>query len=205
MSTLAGNPKPGYADGTGTAASFNWPTDLVIDANGNLYVTDYYNYRIRKVTPAGVVSTFAGSGSYFSADGVGTSANLGGPINVAIDNTGNLYIAQGDNLIRKITPNATVTTVAGTASPLTSVFEMPRGMFVDKTGTLYVGSNYQILKVTPTGQVSVFAGAASQNGENYEYGLITAARLDFVEGIVIDTNGNVYLSQGNEIDEITFE
>jgi streptogramin lyase len=203
VTTRAGNPTKGYADGTGTAASFNYPTDLVIDASGNLYVTDLYNYRIRKVTPAGVVTTFAGNSNYFSADGVGTSANLDEPINIAIDNSGNLYVAQTDNLIRKITPNATVTTVAGTASPLTSSFEMPRGMFVDKTGNLYVGSDYQLLKVTPAGQVSVIAGIANQEGPRY--GILTTATLGFMEGIVIDSNGNVYLSEGNGIDEITFE
>jgi hypothetical protein len=79
VTTLAGNITKGYADGVGTAAAFNNPFGLVTDANGNLYVTDYYNNRIRKITPNGVVSTFAGSGSPYSADGISTAANISGP------------------------------------------------------------------------------------------------------------------------------
>ena len=112
--TLAGSGIAGYADGAGSAAKFNKPYGITVDASGNLYVTDAGNNRIRKITPAGVVSTFAGDGTAGYADGVGTAAKFNYPHGITIDRSGNLYVADSrNNRIRKITPAGVVSTYAG--------------------------------------------------------------------------------------------
>jgi hypothetical protein len=105
VTTLAGSGTAGFTDGTGTAASFNNPCHLTVDANGNVYVADYGNNAIREITPAGVVTTVAGTGTIGSTNGAALSATFYNPTGIAIDASGNLYIADGSNqLIRKITP-----------------------------------------------------------------------------------------------------
>lgn len=92
VTTVAGSGIAGYADGTGTAAQFNEPVGVTLDASGNLYVMDYVGSRIRKITPGGIVSTIAGSGVVGYADGVGTSAQFNYPLHLALDTTGNLFV-----------------------------------------------------------------------------------------------------------------
>ncbi|MGZ0228806.1 MAG: hypothetical protein ACKVKO_02425, partial [Acidimicrobiales bacterium] len=152
----------GSDDGTGTAASFNQPQGVVFGGDGNLYVLDTGNRTIRKVTPAGEVTTFAGSGSSGSDDGTGTAAGFGEVMGAAFDGDGNLYVADaGNNTIRKITPAGEVTTLAGSAGSSGSIngigpaarFSSPRGVAVDGDGNLYVTDTYnsKIRKVTPAG------------------------------------------------------
>ena len=202
VSTLAGSDK-GYSDGLGAAASFNRPTDVVVDGAGNLYLTDTYNYRIRKISPDGLVPTFAGSGSATSQDGIGIGANLDNPNDLAIDKDGNLYVSQADNLIRKITPGAVVTSIAGTvAIPITSSFNLSQGIAVDNSGNIYIENSgqYQIEKISPSGQISVFAGTGNQQ---YIPGVLSKASFNFMEGIVIDGSGNIYASEANLICKIS--
>ena len=149
--TFAGNGGAGYFDATGTQAVFNQPRNVVVDAVGNLFLADQANNRIREITPAGVVTTFAGSGASASSDGTGTQATFNMPADMAFDKNGNLYLAdEGSSMIRKITPAGVVTTIAGTGVPglvdgpgNTAQFGYPTGITVDPSGTIYVtdGSN----------------------------------------------------------------
>ena len=114
VNAFAGSGQVGYADGQGTAASFYFPNNVAADAAGNVYVSDGVNDLIRKITPAGTVTTLAGSGAVGAADGAGTAASFNGPAGLAVDASGNIYLADSNNnLIRKITPAGMVTTIAG--------------------------------------------------------------------------------------------
>lgn len=218
VTTLAGSPlQEGSADGVGSAARFNLPTDVAVDLSGNVYVADSYNDRIRKITPDGTVSTLAGSGSYGNADGTGTAASFGVPIGVAVDGAGNVYVAEyGNNTIRKITPAGVVTTFAGQSGVAGSAdgtgtaatFNQPAHLVLDTAGNLYVTDtgNSTIRKITPTGVVSTVAGTAGQYGSADGTG--SAARFDFRilftiglvapgAGISIDGAGNLYVADTN--------
>ena len=169
VSTFAGAPGTiGTADGSGTSARFRAPAGLTLDASGNVYVADYGNALIRKITPAGVVSTYAGMTPHFgSADGIGAAASFLSPRGVAADGAGNVYVADSNNTIRKITPAGAVSTLAGTAGVTGSAdgggalaqFNKPAGLAADAAGNLYLADsgNNALRKVTPTGVVSTLA------------------------------------------------
>ncbi len=117
VSTLAGNGVAGFVNGTGTAARLNRPRDIVIDVNGNLFVTDLMNHSIRKITPSGVVTTFVGNGIAGNTNGSGTSAQLSTPTGITIDNLGNFYVSDAVTpKIRKITSSGQVSTYAGSGN-----------------------------------------------------------------------------------------
>jgi len=170
--TFAGNGTAGYIDGPGTAAEFNQPSALTVDNSGNVWVADTWNHRIRKITPAGVVSTFAGNGTRGFLNGTGTTAEFSLPYGITVDHTRNLYIADyGNNMIRKITPAAVVTTYAGDGTqgwkdgPAASAeFSLPIGVCVDGNGNVYVGDMYNnmVRKITRAGVVSTLAGDGIQ-------------------------------------------
>lgn len=157
VSTLAGNGTVGNADGNGAAARFRTPFGVAVDPQGNVYVADYGNDRIRKITPAGVVTTLAGGNSGYQ-DGVGAAARFSGPRGVAADAQGNVYVADaGNHRIRKITPDGTVTTIAGSTQgyadgpALQARFSDPSTVVVDAQGNIYVGDsgNYRVRKISP--------------------------------------------------------
>jgi len=163
VTTLAGTGVAGYADGAGTLAQFNAPVFLAVDSSGNVYVAELNGHRIRKVTPAGMVSTVAGSGSPGVADGVGTAAQFSNPQGIALDSTGNLYVADSyTHRIRKVTTEGVVITLAGgirgfpedgniDGTGTAAKFNYPAGIVVDPSGNLYVTeANYQLRKITPT-------------------------------------------------------
>ncbi|HQR44878.1 MAG TPA: NHL repeat-containing protein [Thermoanaerobaculia bacterium] len=150
VSTLAGSGEKGSADGKGTAATFRSPYGLALDAEGNVYVADHGNEKIRKVAPDGLVTTFAGSGVTGGADGTGTSASFSTPFGMAVDASGNVYVADaGNNKIRKISPEGVVTTFAGSGNcgsadgtGAAAAFNGPSGLAVDGAGNFWVADTW---------------------------------------------------------------
>ena len=164
VTTLAGQiGNPGSADGAGGAARFFYPQSVTADSAGNVYVADTGNNTIRKITSSGVVSTLAGlAGSSGSADDTGSAARFYFPNGVAVDNAGNVYVADSQNYtVRKITPAGAVSTLAGLAGSSGSAdgtgsaarFTFPNGVAVDGAGNIYVADagNNTIRKITPAG------------------------------------------------------
>ena len=212
VSTFAGSGTLGAIDGTGTTASFNIPSGLAVDLSGNLYIADAGNNKIRKITPTGVVSTFAGSGSYGADNGTGIAASFNQPIGVAIDASGNVYIAeQGNHKIRKITPTGLVSTFAGSgtqgaidATGIAASFNYPNGVGIDASGNIYVtdAGNNKIRKITPTGVVSTLAGSGSNGVDD---GIGIAASFNIPTGVTVDAASNIYVadSRNNKIRKIT--
>jgi len=205
VTTLAGTAgSSGSADGTGAAARFWGPRGPAVDGGGNVYVADYGNYTIRKITAAGVVTTLAGTaGSFGSADGTGADARFFYPYGVAVDGDGNVYVAdRANHTIRKITPAGVVTTLAGAAGSSGSAdgtgavarFNYPDGVAVDGGGNVYVAdtSNHTIRKITPAGVVTTLVGAATENG--FSDGRGPLARLYAPYGVAVDGGGNVYVA-----------
>jgi hypothetical protein len=192
----------GSADGTGAAARFHFPAGVAVDSAGNAYVADPFNETLRKITPAGVVTTLAGTpGMSGSADGTGPAARFSGPAGVAVDSTGNVYVAdQLNGTLRKVTAAGVVTTLAGTAGTTGSAdgagpaarFNVPSGVAVDGAGNVYVadrrndtfGTTLRTLrKVTAAGVVTTLAGD-----------LRPIERSDAPTGVAVDSAGNVYVT-----------
>jgi len=201
VTTLAGSTTFGSANGTGTAASFKLPTDIVVNSNGNLFVADSGNYLIRKITSAGVVTTFAGSTIAGHADGIGTAATFYGVSGLDFDLSGNLIVADRLNhMIRKITPGGVVTTLAGSTTSgsadgtgAAAAFNQPRSIAVDSSGNIYVADfwNHMIRKVTAAGVVTTFAGSTTAGSAN---GIGTAASFNGPNGVAVDSSDNVYVA-----------
>ena len=200
-SVLAGSSTSGSADGIGSTATFDHPWGMAADASGNVYVADEDNNLIRKITPAGVVTTFAGSGSVGSSDGTGTAASFSAPTGLAVDGSGNVYVADRNNdEIRKITPAGVVTTLAGNttsgftnATGTAAAFNQPFAVALDSSGNVYVADqqNNAIRKVTPTGVVTTLAGSGTAG---FTDATGTAAQFHFPSGVAVDGSGNVYVT-----------
>ena len=198
ITTVAGVNPVGLTDGFGTAARFNGPHGIVYDAAGNAFVADERNHVIRKITPAGQVSTIAGSGVAGLQDGAALKAQFNSPSAIAIDKAGNLYVVETvNNAVRKVSAAGTVTTLA-------TGFSVPQGVAVDADGFVYVcdSGNNQVKKVSPAGAVSVLAGSGV-----YQFvdGAGTAASFRFPWGIAVDAAGNLFVgdAQNNAIRKIT--
>lgn len=210
VTTLAGNGSASLINGTGTSATFNSPHGIAVDNNGNVYVADEVSSVIRKITPDGMVTTFAGSGTVGSSNGTGTSASFRNPFDIAIDASGNLYVADSkNNKIRKITPAGIVTDFAGNGiaghdDGQNATFNSPAGIAIDKDGNLYVSDsgNNLVRKITADGTVSTLAGSGA-GGKADGSGI--SASFNGPIGIAIDTDGNVYIadSYNNLIRKIT--
>jgi sugar lactone lactonase YvrE len=202
VSTLAGSITAGYQDGSGTSALFNGPQGVACDAQGNVYVADGFNNVIRKITPSGSVTTFAGDGNAGYSDGpVAAKAEFYGPQGIAVDTKGNIFVADiGNNVIREITAAGVVSTFAGNGTrgyvngvDTIAEFNNPQAVAVDASGNVYVAdrSNNMIRKITPAGVVSDLAGYGFA-------GLIdgtgTSTEFNTPEGLTVDASGNVYVA-----------
>lgn len=205
VSTFAGVVRnAGAADGSAANARFNAPNGIATDSSGNLYVADTYNHTIRKITPAGEVTTVAGqAGAWGAQDGFGSAARFQYPRAVACDAAGNVYVAD-THIIRKITPDGVVTTLAG--SPYEGSddgtggqarFKYSRGIASDAEGNLLVVDWNGLRAVSASGVVTTVGG--SGYGIGIVEGTGALARFGIPGGVALDEAGNVYLSLANSI------
>lgn len=205
VSTLAGTAgESGFADGTGAEARFSIPTGIAVDTAGTAYVADSGNHVIRKITPAGVVTTLAGAATFpGSQDGESTVARFFQPSGLAVDARGNVFVADaGNHAIRKVTPTGTVTTLAGQLGISGSQdgtgtgarFSTPVGVAVAADGTVFVADqlNYAIRQVTSAGVVTTLAGSLGQAGDADGNG--GTARFRSPTAVGVDTNGTLYVT-----------
>ncbi len=209
ISTVAGTGTEGFSGdgGPATAAQLDLPWDVFVDAAGNLFIADRGNHRVRKVDPAGTISTVAGTGTRgFSGDGgPATEAQLNVPIDVFVDGAGNLFIADANNnRIRKVDPAGTISTVAGTGTAgfsgdgrLATEAQLndPVGVFVDGAGNLFIGDadNHRVRKVDPAGTISTVAGTGTA-GFSGDGGPATEAELVGPGGVFVDAAGNLFIA-----------
>ncbi|MBS1854741.1 MAG: hypothetical protein JST11_05200 [Acidobacteria bacterium] len=208
--TYAGNGNGSYyGDGLpATTASVNHPEGIVLDAAGNLYIADTVDNAVRKVTPAGVISTIAGTGlPGFSGDGgPAAKAQLNAPRAVAVDGAGNVYIADTANhRVRRIDPNGVISTIAGNgatdllpgdAAGTASSLSSPRGLAVDAAGNVYIADtgHNRVRKLFPSGAITTIAGYDGACCYAGDGGLATAARLNQPAGLLLDAAGNLYIA-----------
>ena len=213
LALVAGNSRPGFSGDGGAAvnAQLNTPQGLTFDGKGNLYIADSLNNRIRVVTANGLINTFAGngqagSGSYLGDGGPATQANLQQPGGVAVDSSGNIYIADTlDNVIRKVTTDGTINTIAGnffagysgdTGAASAASFNHPQDVAVDSSGNIYVADtlNAFIRKITTDGKVNFIAGDGAI-GYSGDGAAATSAGLIEPFSVAVDSSGNVYIDE----------
>jgi DNA-binding beta-propeller fold protein YncE len=202
VTTLAGGAE-GYADGAGASASFSTPSGLAIDQDGNVYVADTGNNRIRKITPEGSVSTVAGSGAAGSRDGSAREAQFDAPLGVAVDTHGNVYVADTYNdRIRLVSSAGEVKTLAGAGAPGyadgdagSARFDTPCGVAVMPSGVIVVADtgNDRLRRVTPAGQVTtVYLKAQDQTPVELSSPLGLAATRDNYLYVTEQDRGRVW-------------
>lgn len=206
-STWAGSPyEAGSADGAGHSARFNQPSAIAVAANGTVFVADYGNHSIRRISAAGVVSTLAGrAGQAGYADGRGAAARFRHPGGVAVGPAGTVYVADSENnVIRRISPTGTVSTLAGSAAGnivasntdgpgAAARFQEPQGVAVGRDGTVYVADTYNhtLRRISPQGMVSTLAGRGGAAGSANGRGPV--ARFNSPASVALAPNGTLYL------------
>jgi NHL repeat len=213
ISTFAGTGTAGGAgDGAAaTAAQLSAPRGVAVDSAGVVYIADYGNFKVRRVSASGTISTFGGTGVQGSAlgtvgdGGAATSAQLNQPWNVTVDSAGNVYVADTENhKIRKVTPSGTISTLAGTGTagstgdggPATSAqLDTPQGVAVDADGNVFIADSRsnKVRKVTPAGTISTYAGTGAA-GATGDGGPATAAKLDYPRTVTVDAAGVLYIA-----------
>jgi uncharacterized protein (TIGR03437 family) len=208
ISTIAGNGTAGFSgDGSsGTNAEINFPTGVAVDSSGNVYIADSLSRRIRKLTSGGTISTVAGNGNYsYSGDsGQAASAQLNTPQAVAVDSSGNLYIADtANNVVRKVTTAGVISTIAGNgtagfggdgAAATSAQLHSPQGIAVDSGGNIYVSDtqNARVRKISG-GIINTVAGSGTA-GFGGDGGAATSAQLNIPAGLALDGAGNLYIA-----------
>lgn len=213
VSTLAGLAgKPGREDGSGSAARFLAPMGIAVDHAGNVYVAEFASDTVRKITPDGLVTTLAGSaGNPGTADGEGDNAHFRNPWSVAVDSTGNVFVADKSNFaIREITPTGRVSTFAGNPGVPGSTdgpgkyarFSEPEGIAVGEMGSIFVADtgNNTIREITPFGLVSTLAGKAGKSGD--VDGKSNEARFSNIQAVAAGKSGALYVLDGDNIRKI---
>jgi sugar lactone lactonase YvrE len=213
ITTIAGSGLQGFSGdgGAATSAKLNEPDGVAVDGKGNIYIADLRNGRVRKVSPGGTISTFAGTGVWgYSGDGgPAISAQLYAPQGVAVDVQGNVYIADRNNYrVRKVSAGGTITTIAGTGKclggtcfsgdggPATSAqLYSPSGVAVDGNGNLYIADrdNSRVRKVSSGGTITTIAGTSTK-GFSGDGGPATKAQLYYPDAVAVDGIGNVYIA-----------
>jgi hypothetical protein len=217
ISTMAGNGTIGFSGDGGPAiyAQLYSPTDVAVDSLGNLYIADFNNHRVRKVTSDGDISTFAGGGANLGDRGPATSAVLVLPKSIAIDSADNLYIDDGwwwlfalkpndfvKEHVHKVTPQGMISIVAGggTANPgdggpaTSAQLTESGGISVDSLGNLYITEEYRVRKVTPDGIISTMAGNGTE-GYSGDGGPATLAQVSWPLGTAVDSDGNLFITE----------
>lgn len=194
----------GSNDGRGAKAQFNRPADVAQDSAGNVYVADAGNHTIRRIAVDGTVSTLAGSAAQAgSADGTGANARFSGPMGIAVDAAGNVYVSDtGNSTLRRIGAGGVVTTISGVAgqagstdgNTATARFRAPLSLAVDPSGSLYVVDDNAVRKRSPDGTVSTFAGKAGDRGSRAS-GSAAQARFFNLSSVALDGAGNVYVAE----------
>ncbi|MBI3426214.1 MAG: hypothetical protein HY011_25065 [Acidobacteria bacterium] len=208
--TPAGSGVYGFAgdNGPATNALLATPTGIAVDADGNLYIADSYNNRIRKVSLQGTITTIAGTGvgGYSGDNGPATQALIDTPTSLVFDRQGNLFFTDSlNNVVRKIDTTGKITTIAGTGQegfagdggPATQArLGFPQSLTIDAGGNLYLCDtfNNRVRKVTPQGTISTVAGSNGQGGYSGDGGPATQARLDSPDGAAVDRLGNLYIA-----------
>ena len=207
--TFAGTGEGGYSGNGSAAASakINFPYQIAIDKNSNIYFTEYYNHVIRKVDTNGIISTVAGNGtSGYSGDGsAATSAQLKSPLGVAFDSEDNMYIGDyGNNVIRKVDSNGIISTVAGTGTAgysgdggmaTSANLYKPTALTVDLSGNIYFCDTYNevVRRISKNGIISTIAGTGTQ-GYSGNGGAAASAKLYRPYGIAVDSLNNIYIT-----------
>ena len=222
VSTVAGNGNATFAGdgGAATNASLAWPWCVAFDANGNMYIADSHNNRVRRVSTGGIITTVVGSGSTYypsGEDGLAINASLNNPQSVAFDALGNLYIADSYDLcIRKVDTNGIITTVAGNVAEgysgdggmaTNARISLSTDVALDASGNMYIADrgNNRVRKVDANGIITTVAGCGII-GHSGDGGAATNADLNFPAGVALDALGNMYIadSGNNRIREVHF-
>ncbi|GAA3604087.1 hypothetical protein Q4Q39_09605 [Flavivirga amylovorans] len=196
VTTITGHNKPGFVNGNGSSVRFNIISSICLDKDDNIYITEFNNHCIRKITPEGTVTTIAGTGVEGFVNGKGDIAQFSNPQGIDIDAQGNLYVSDaGNDAVRKITPDGNVSTFAGGEEGhkdgigTEAQFVNLEGLTIDDEGNVYVADVSTIRKITPSGEVTTLAGAQE---EGYADGKGTNARFYYIFDIDIDSKGNLY-------------
>ena len=208
LTIVAGNGISGFSgdNGFGSSASLFFPSAVAVDAAGNVYIADTLNQRVRKVSGK-IITTLVGTGNagFTGEGGPAASARLNSPGGLAVDSTGNVYVADTLNdRVRRIALDGTITTVAGAGlrgfsgdnGPATrAALNTPRGLAVDKAGNLLIADwgNHRIRQVSAAGTITTLAGTGSQ-GFSGDNGPATAATLNFPYSVAVDVAGAAYIA-----------